>query len=170
MLREYRDRPTTLLILGGTARDRERVAHRFLDQGPLHAAPFVRVDCARQDALLRGALERWLTSRRAGPVTSRLDAAERGTLFVDHIGAARVRTQRLLLAFVLRHLGPGPVDEASCWGGCLMAGAPDDPAIDTRGGRFSSRLLDVLDKMRVDLRPRGHRGARGAPRRRTKGS
>ena len=159
MLREYRNRPTTLLILGGTARDRERVAHRFLDQGPLHAGPFVRVDCARQDALLRSALERWLTWRRAGPVTSRLDAAERGTLFVDHIGAARVRTQRLLLAFVLHLLGPGPVHEASSWVGCLMAGTPEELAVDTGGGPFSSRLLDVLDKMRVDLRPREHRDA-----------
>jgi DNA-binding NtrC family response regulator len=77
-------------------------------------------------------------------------AAERGTLFLDHIDALSPRAQRQLLAFVTERTGATTAIDRR-WGGRLICGSRRDLDGLANEGRFLLPLLDCLDKARVSL-------------------
>lgn len=144
----YRHSMSHLLLLGGSAREREQLALAFHRESALRTGPFIRVDCSSQEAQLRVALEWWLarSRRRDGP--NPLWPAERGTLFLDEIDALSANVQRLLLALICR--GDGGADREN-WAGRLAAGSSEDLANAVEEGRFLPALHDGLDKICVAL-------------------
>jgi two-component system C4-dicarboxylate transport response regulator DctD len=142
----YRHSFSHLLVLGGSAREREQIALAFHRESALRIGPFIRVDCSSQEAQLRVALEWWLarSRRRDGP--NPLWSAERGTLFLDEIDALSPAVQRLLLELICRG---GSGAERENWAGRLAAGSSEDLADAVQQGRFLPALHDGLDKICV---------------------
>lgn len=147
----YRHSFSHLLLLGGSAREREQLALAFHRESALRTGPFIRVDCSKQEAQLRMALEWWLarSRRRDGP--NPLWSAERGTLFLDEIDALSPVAQRLLLELICRGGAGSPGAEGDNWAGRLAAGSSEDLANAVQEGRFLSALHDGLDKICIDL-------------------
>lgn len=146
-----------LLVVGGSAEQRLRVARAVHDESALRLGPFVAVDCASEESRLRDALQHWLqlggSERAAHPLWS----AERGTLFLDGIGQLSSDTQMQLLAFAARdHSSFSRRDERGA--GRLATGCAEDPWDLVAEGSFLSQLADVLDKIRVELAPRRQEG------------
>ncbi len=148
LLELHRHSLLNVLVLGGTPEARARVARAFHDRSPLRTGPFVAVDAAREEGLVRDALLDWLQfdeSLTGNP----LRASERGTLFLDNVEALSGGTQRLLLA-----LGLAATRGNGCeWRGRLISGATTQLGRLTRAGRFQAALFDVLDKVRIELTP-----------------
>jgi len=142
----YRHSFSHLLVLGGSAREREQIALAFHRESALRTGPFIRVDCSSQEAQLRVALEWWLarSRRRDGP--NPLWSAERGTLFLDEIEALSPAAQRLLLELISRG---GAGTERENWAGRLAAGSSEDLADAVEAGHFLPALHDGLDKICV---------------------
>jgi DNA-binding NtrC family response regulator len=138
---------------------RARVARAFHREGPLRAGPLVRIDGAHDQPMLERALVHWLTGGRGDGVPASVRVAERGTLFIDALHALGDTSQRMLLAFVQRCGGSTSVRGDEDWGGRLIVGAPAGLIDAVEAGRFSARLFDTLDRLRVDLRPSAARGA-----------
>ena len=149
--RLYRHSFSHLLLLGGSAQEREQLALAFHRESALRSGPFLRVDCSRQEAQLRVALEWWLarSRRRDGP--NPLWSAERGTLFLDEIDALSPAVQRLLLELICRGTAAATESERESWAGRLAAGASEDLANAVEEGCFLPDLLDSLDKICVVL-------------------
>ena len=147
----YRHSLSHLLLLGGSAREREQLALAFHRESALRTGPFIRVDCSSQEAQLRMALEWWLarSRRRDGP--NPLWSAERGTLFLDEIDALSAEVQRLLLALICRGGAGASGAERENWAGRLAAGSSEDLADAVEEERFLSGLHDGLDKICVAL-------------------
>lgn len=159
MLRRYRHSPTRLLILGGSAGRRGRVARLFHEHGPARHGPLVRVDGVRDDAELRDALGCWLMRRHPLPGSRGLHAAPLGTLFLDHVEDLSPASQRLLLALLTAFPGRPWVEEPASWVGRIVAGASARLARALADGVVVSPLVDALDVLRVDLRAVRERGA-----------
>lgn len=143
-----------VLVVGGSIERRVAVAHAFHEGSPLHAGPFLHVDCALQHELVRSALEFWIAGGHGDPGGNPLRASERGTLFLDQVDRLPLETQRLLLAFAeqtTRDLQGG-------WAGRLIAGSERDLSEAVHSGQFVAALYDCLDKVRIELgkpKPKG---------------
>lgn len=146
-----------LLVVGGSAEERLRVARAVHGESALRLGPFVAVDCAREEGKLREALKRWLAFTGCTDAAHPLWSAERGTLFLDSIGNLSVDTQHQFLAFAARDLPPTSGREHRGVGR-LAVGCEEDPWDLVSQHRFLPALADVLDKIRVDLDPRRQGG------------
>jgi DNA-binding NtrC family response regulator len=146
-----------LLVVGGTAADRLRVARSYHDESALRLGAFVVVNCARREPQLRESLRHWLGFAGSAGAPHALWSAERGTLFLDAIGQLSRDTQQLLLEFASREL-PSPPERESRRVGRLAAGCDEDPWDLVARGRFLAPLADALDKVRVELDARRRRG------------
>lgn len=146
--RPRRDGLTNVLIVGGTAERREQIARAFHRESPLREGPFVPVDCALEEDLLRAALEGWVG---AGVASNPYSAAERGTLYLDPVAQLSAETQVLLLELARRlHGQPAPAAEAK-GAARLVTGNPTELADAVSRGTFMAALRDALDKVRVQL-------------------
>ena len=159
LLRLHRHSLMHVMVLGGTAEEREQVAFEFHRESPLRLGPFVVVDCVREESRLLGALECWMAQVSRAQSGNPLRAAARGTLYLDSIDEMSHRIQRALLTFADRFgcVDEGP-DDAE-WAGRLIVGSAADPAHAVAEGRFLAALYDHLDKIRVEMGPARHRGA-----------
>jgi DNA-binding NtrC family response regulator len=146
-----------LLVVGGTAADRLRVARSHHDESALRLGAFVAVNCARREPQLRESLRYWLGFAGSAGAPHALWSAERGTLFLDAIGQLSRDTQQQLLEFASREL-PSPPERASRRVGRLAVGCNEDPWDLVARGRFLAPLADALDKVRVELDARRRRG------------
>lgn len=158
LLRLHRHSLATVLVQGGTDRQRVDAAFAFHDASPLRGAPFLALDCSRDGARLSAALESWLVCDGDSGVIDPLRESDGGTLFLDDVHALDGAAQRLLLILV-RRMDGRQVDQPNPGPARLAVGSADDLAEAVRQSRFSAALLDSLDKVRVDLGRVGRRGA-----------
>jgi DNA-binding NtrC family response regulator len=159
LLRLHRHSLINLLVSGGGAEHRERVAREFHRASPLGSGPFVSIDCERDDARVRASLQSWLTRVASAPYDNPLRAAARGTLFLDSIEALSPPTQRLLLMFADGTASGREDWHREDWAGRLIVGTAGDLLVSVAAGRFLAALYDHLDKIRVDLGADRHEGA-----------
>jgi DNA-binding NtrC family response regulator len=150
LLRLHHHSLMNLLVVGGDARGRRKVAEAFHSTSLLRLGPFVSIDAERNEPLIARALYGWLSPARSDVQAHALTGAERGTLFIDGVTTLSKPTQRLLLAFS-RLCSPEPVVGGIAWTGRLAVGAGEDPALAVSDGRFSAPLLDCLDKIRIEI-------------------
>jgi DNA-binding NtrC family response regulator len=156
LARLHRHSLTTLLVLGGQANDRRAVAFSFHRASQLHGGPFVALDCRKDEARLRSALQAIFAKSAPDPGPDPVRAAWGGTLFLDEVEALSDDTQRLLLRFAQHTLGGSVAAEAG-WPVRLTAGASESPGA-ASSWSFLPELHDEIDKIRVDL-DRVHAGA-----------
>lgn len=138
-------------MLGGTEVERADAARAFHRTSPLRLGPFVRVDCARDEALVVSSLRSWLLRSDSPMHECPLREAERGMLFLDQVDRLSSWAQRLLLEFVARRLDPTRGAEPDSWGGRLAAGTDEDLDFAAARGSFLPALHDCLDKVRISL-------------------
>ena len=100
-VRKVAPAPTTVLILGETGVGKEVVAEQIHQQSPRASGPFVRLNCGSLPETL---LESELFGYERGAFTGAdkrkqgyVEAADRGTLFLDEVGELGASTQTRLL-------------------------------------------------------------------------
>jgi DNA-binding NtrC family response regulator len=136
-----------VLVLHGTAAERDQVARVFHRDSPVRNGRFVRLDVSREEDRLRSALRERTTEGDRASETSPLHVAERGTLFLDGLSSMAADTQLLLLE-LLAAAGP------NAWTGRVIAGDAGALTDAVTSGRFSSALYRLLDQVRVELEDR----------------
>lgn len=158
LIRLHRHSLFHLLLVGGAAGERERLASAFHRGSPLRCGPFVCLEAERDEDRLRCALEHALSAVTREPPDNPLRESEGGTLFLDRVSRLSLATQQVLL----RVLASLPGAAAATWP-CFsrLAVGSDEPLEDAAAaGRFHPALFDILDKIRVELRPGTPAGAR----------
>jgi two-component system response regulator HydG len=148
------------LVLGKSPGERESVAravHRF-HCGP--DGPFLRLQCGREESLLRQGLQSWLAESPPGEQSPRLlERLEGGSLFLDEVEALGPESQELLAKFIDRSSGSAGAVEGSPrppgqpWKGQLIVGSSRSLRALTGEGGFASALADRLEKVRIVLDP-----------------
>jgi DNA-binding NtrC family response regulator len=141
------------LVLGSSVGERESVAravHRF------HSGvdgPFLRLQCSRDESLLRQGLKSWLEPSAPGEQSPRLlERLEGGTLFLDEVETLGSEAQGLLAEFLDRAASTsGPASQP--WKGQLVVGSSRSLRAMTGDGKFDSALADRLEKVRIVLDP-----------------
>jgi DNA-binding NtrC family response regulator len=147
-----------VLIVGGTAAERERMALAVHAESGFRSGPFVAVNCATDEPTLRIALRHWLTTTGRPASVNPLWPAERGTLYLESVEALALETQRQLLTIAKKDFAL-PSECGTRRVGRLVVGSHQDPWNLVAEDRFLGRLADVLDKIRVELDPRSQGGA-----------
>jgi DNA-binding NtrC family response regulator len=141
-----------VVVLHGTAAERDQIARVFHRDSPVRNGRIVRLDVSKEEERLRVSLEAWMSGVRRASETDPLHVAERGTLFLDHFGAMGAETQRLLTLF----LGPeGIPGSRHGWSGRLVAGDPGDILAAVERNGFDPGLYRALERVRVELEHRG---------------
>jgi DNA-binding NtrC family response regulator len=159
LLRLHRHSLASVLVQGGTERQRVEAALAFHEASPLRGTPFLVLDCVRGESRLSRALQSWLICESDPATVDPLRESDGGTLFLDEITNLTPSTQRLLV-MLARRLDGGPAHDRRAAGPArLAAGSSEDVGEAVQRNRFSSALLDSLDKIRVELGRAGRRGA-----------
>ncbi len=144
------------LVLGKSPGERESVAravHRF------HCGadgPFLRLQCGREESLLRQGLKSWLAETSPGEQSPRLlERLEGGSLFLDEVEALGRESQELLAEFIDRTSGTAgsPRPSGQPWKGQLIVGSSRSLRTLTDRGEFAEKLADRLEKVRIVLDP-----------------
>jgi transcriptional regulator of acetoin/glycerol metabolism len=146
-----------LLIEGGTAEERVRLAFAFHRGSPLRCGSFVFIDAERDEERLACALQCAVSAVTCERPDNPLRESEGGTLLLDRVSLLPLTTQRTLR----RVLAVLPDDCAA--GPCFsrLAVGSDEPLEElAAAGRFDLALYDLLDKIRVELSARRPAGAR----------
>ena len=149
------------LVLGKSPGERESVAravHRF-HCGP--DGPFLRLQCGREETLLRQGLQGWLAGTLPGEQHSPrlLERLEGGSLFLDEVEALGHESQELLAKFIDRASGVASAAEESPrspgqpWKGQLIVGSSRSLRALTGEGGFAPALAARLEKVRIVLDP-----------------
>ena len=159
LIRQHRQSLFHLLIVGGTAGQRARLAFAFHCGSPLRRGPFVHLQGERDEARLRRALQCALSAVLCERADNPLRASEGGTLFVDHASLLSLATQRVLLRFLDSLPMPSGTTRA-CFGR-LAVGSADSLEAAAAAGRFRPAQFDNLDKIRVDRRTGSRGGGAG---------
>jgi DNA-binding NtrC family response regulator len=146
LIKLHRHSLTTLLVIGGQAMERRAVAISFHRSSDVARGPFVAVDCRRDEARLRAALQALLADAAPDPGPDPVRAAWSGTLFLDEVSALSADCQRLL-AWFAQHTLEGSVGAEDGWPVRLAVGVTGDPDVLS----FIPELRDEVDKIRVDL-------------------
>ena len=159
LLAMHRHGRSSLLVLGGSEGERLEVVRAFHEAGLARRGRLVAVRCADDEPVLRRALQLWLTAAGDAAEVNPLRACEDGTLYLEGVHALAEPMQRQLVVLARRIAGESPDGRAGALPLRLAAGDADglDAAVEQR--RFSAALLDCIDKIRVDLRGAGRRGA-----------
>jgi DNA-binding NtrC family response regulator len=158
LIRLHRHSLIHLLLQGGASEERMRLAWEFHRGSPLMSGPFVRIEAARDEERLQCALSHALSAVTCERPDNPLRASEGGTLFLDDVSRLTLRTQHLLLRFLAGLSNAGEVT-GPCFGR-LAVGSAEPLEAATAAGRFDSALFDILDKIRVELRPGTHAESR----------
>ena len=153
LIRQHRNSLVNVLVLHGTAAERDQIARVFHRESPVRGGPFIRVDCAREEESLRSALRAWMTGMVREPGTNPLLGAGRGTLFLDAIDALSLSAQQDVLNFWTRCLEPDEGASVHHWAGRLIVGSGVDLSEAVAAGRFLRALEECVDKVRIDLGP-----------------
>jgi DNA-binding NtrC family response regulator len=141
-------RGAAALVVGRSAAERESVAralhraHRGAD------GPFLKVQCAQEEPLLKQALESWLAGSSQGGSPRLLDRLEHGSLFLDQVEALGSESQKLLARFLERY-----DEDPEGWQGQLITGSEDSLHGAVKEGRFDMNLALRLERVRVVLDP-----------------
>lgn len=144
------------LVLGRSPGERESVAravHRF-HCGP--DGPFLRLQCSREEALLRQGLQSWLAGPRPEEQSPRLlERLEGGSLFLDEVEALGRESQELLAEFIDRtsSTANAPRTPGQPWKGQLIVGSSRSLRALTDRGEFAPQLAERLEKVRIVLDP-----------------
>ena len=147
LIRLHRHSLSHLLLVGGTAEERECLARAFHRGSPLRRGPFVRLEAERDALRLCCALVNVLCAVTRERHDDPLRASEGGTLFLDRVTHLSPAIQRLLF----RVLASRPGFSAGPYFGRLAVGS-DEPLEDlAAAGCFLPELFDILDKVRVEL-------------------
>ena len=152
LIRQHRHSLSHLLIMGGTAEKRTRLAFAFHRGSPLRRGPFVHIEATRDEHPLLCALQCSLSAVMCERPDNPLRASEGGTLFIDMASRLSPATQEILLRF-LESL-PVPAGEVGACFGRLAVGSGVSLEEAAAADRFLPTLFDTLDKIRVDLRSR----------------
>ena len=158
LIRLHRHSLIHLLLQGGTAAERERLAWAFHHGSPLTRGPFVRIEAARDEERLRCALEHALSAVTCERPDNPLRESEGGTLLLDHVSHLTPATQHILLRFLGGISGAATVT-GPCFGR-LAVGSEEALEAAAASGRFDPALFDILDKIRIELRSGARAGAR----------
>ena len=159
LLRLHRGSLTNLLVFGGDSDQRLEVVRQFHHESPLRNGPLIRLSGRSDERGLLRALRAGLIDADpdAGDLPARI--ASCGTLFVDEVGDLSFEAQRLFLLFARGSASTVTwLDETRPFGR-IAAGNPVDLAALVAEERFSAPLLDMLDKLRIELSPARMKGA-----------
>jgi len=143
-------RGAAALVIGKSAGERESVARAVHRSYRGADGPFLRVQCAQEESLLKQALEGWLAGSAGESSPRLLTRLESGSLFLDGIEALGPETQQLLSAFFAR------IDEeaeGTPWKGQLIAGTEGLLRQAVMAGRFDVELANRLERVRIVLDP-----------------
>ena len=151
------ERPT-VLITGETGTGKELVARAVHVRGRRSEAPFVVVDCAGlSEHLIESELFGHERGAFTGATTCRaglLEAAGRGTVFLDEIGELPLGLQgRLLHALECRTLRRVGGTRTLTWQAGVLAATNRDLQAELRAGRFRSDLYFRLAVVPIHLPP-----------------
>jgi DNA-binding NtrC family response regulator len=144
-------RGVSALVIGKSDGERESVA-RALHRAHRDAeGPFLKVQGAQEEALLKQSLESWAQGS-SGESPRLLDRLEAGSLFLDQIEALGPETQRLLLEFLeAEDAGASPTMQP--WKGQLITGSERSLRGAVKEGRFDENLALRLERVRIVLDP-----------------
>ncbi len=149
---------STVLLLGESGTGKELLAKAIHFNGPRRSAPFVPVNCG---AIPTGLLESELFGHRRGAFTGavtnqkgRVEAAARGTLFLDEVGdlepATQVKLLRLLQEKEIEKVGePRPIRIDTR----IIAATHRDLAALVRKSAFREDLYYRLSVIPIELPP-----------------
>jgi DNA-binding NtrC family response regulator len=149
LIRLHRHSLSHLMLAGGTARERERIAFAFHRGSPLRCGPFVRLDCDRDEERLRCALEHALSAVTCERPDDPLRESEGGTLLLDHASFLPLASQHALLRLLAR-LPEAATASWPCFSR-LAVGSAAALEWEVAAGRFDPGLLDMVDKIRIEL-------------------
>lgn len=150
-------RGSAALVIGKSAGERESVARALNRANRGSDGPFLRVQGAQEESLIRQTLESWLAGPAQGGSPRLLDRLEHGSLFLDDVEALGLATQGLLLEFLRRAdtaadlAGSGSSSES--WKGQLITGSEGSLQDAVKEGRFDSNLALRLGRVRIVLDP-----------------
>lgn len=148
LLRLHRHSLVSILVVGGTAREREEMARAFHRTSPLCERPFMTLDCGRDESTLRRALQGWLLRARGLPSPNPLRHVQGGALFLDRLERLSTTTQQQLLVLA-HHIQSG--DRTALNMPARLAAGLAAPLLDDSPKGIAPELLDCLDKIRVEL-------------------
>lgn len=149
LLRLHRHSLASILVTGGTAREREAMARAFHHTSPLRDRPFMTLDCGRDEATLRRALRSWFMSASGLVEPNPLREVGGGTLFLDRLERLAAQAQQQLLVLA-RCIQDGLGAEENPMPARLAAGSAS-LLLDDAAKRVAPGLLDYLDKIRVEV-------------------
>jgi DNA-binding NtrC family response regulator len=136
------------LVVGGDPEWRVAAARDLHHAGSRGRLGFIAFDARRNPDALLMSLRLWSQDPASAPEP----VPEAGTAYVEHITELSPAAQAALLSFAERvsdqHTTPGSPAR-------VIAGSPEDPWQAVESGRFSARLYDCLDKLRVQTTARG---------------
>ena len=152
------DTPYPVLIEGETGTGKELVARALHRLGPRRAHAFCAVNCAAlTDELFEAELFGHGRGAFTGAVSDRaglVEAADRGTLFLDEVGELSARAQAKLLRVVqegeIRRVGENTVRRVDVR---LLAATNRNLAVETAAGRFREDLLFRIAVVCVPVPP-----------------
>ena len=147
-----------LLLSGESGVGKELGARQFHAQGPYSGGPFVAVNCA---AIPHGLAERLLFGARRGAYSGAaadadgyLQAAHRGTLFLDEVGELESPVQaKLLRALERKEVLPLGSARATAVDVRICAATLADLRRDAAAGKFRQDLFYRLAQHAVELPP-----------------
>ena len=147
-----------LLLSGESGVGKELGARQFHAQGPYSGGPFVAVNCA---AIPHGLAERLLFGARRGAYSGAaadadgyLQAAHRGTLFLDEVGELESPVQaKLLRALERKEVLPLGSARATAVDVRICAATLVDLRRDAAAGKFRQDLFYRLAQHAVELPP-----------------
>jgi DNA-binding NtrC family response regulator len=136
------------LVVGGDPEWRVAAARDLHHAGSRGRPGFIVFDARRDPEPLLMSLRLWSQD----PAAATEPVPEAGTVYVEHVTELSVAAQAALLSFAER-----VTDQRATPGSParLIAGSPADPLQAVENGRFSVRLYDCLDKLRVETTARG---------------
>jgi DNA-binding NtrC family response regulator/tetratricopeptide (TPR) repeat protein len=156
-------RPPAILIEGETGTGKGLLARAIHRAGPRADGPMVDVNCA---AIPETLLEAEMFGYERGAFTDArqakrglLEAAHRGTLFLDEVGLLSGTVQAKLLTALedrqVRRLGGTRSEPVDVW---ILAATSEDLAAARRDGRFQEALYHRLSLVTFHLPPLRERG------------
>ena len=148
----------TVLVEGETGTGKELVARGLHDQGARRRGPFVAIDCgALPESLLESELFGHVRGAFTGAAHTREGAfarADKGTLFLDELGAVPAAVQaRLLRVLETRSVRPVGSDKERALDVRVVAASRFDLEQAVAEGHFRADLFYRLSVVRVQLPP-----------------